>query len=311
MKLSKSMPLVLALLLAALVASACSPAPTPTPTPDAEATGTSIAANIFATQTASVPTATGTPTATNTPTLTATPTITNTPLPTNTPPPTDTPTITPNLVATQAALNRQATAAVADCIHTTTLAPPSWRVILCDTFDANVNGWPTGNVSSQYGTGNRQITGGKYRWDDTAHQGEVLYAFPKISSVGDFYLTVLGRRISGPQGAAYGVMLRNDGINYYFLEIRDDQVFRFSRWYQHEWMTLINWTRAAAIQPSQANRLTVKAEGSHFTFFINDQQVGESDDNQLSGGRVGLETELFNGGDSAVFEFDNFELRAP
>lgn len=115
----------------------------------------------------------------------------------------------------------------------------------------------------------------------------------------------------GPKGTSYGLMFRNDGINYYFFEIRDDQFFRFSRWYQNDWKILINWTQSTAIRPSQANRLAVKAEGSHFTFFINDQPVGEADDNRVSGGRVGVEIELFSGRDSATLEFDNFEVRAP
>lgn len=85
-----------------LFLTSCSPAATPTPTPDLRATETRIAANIFATQTASVPTATSTLTATSTsvatptPARTATPTIRNTstrtPLPRNTPIPTARPT---------------------------------------------------------------------------------------------------------------------------------------------------------------------------------------------------------------------------
>jgi hypothetical protein len=83
------------LLLAILILLVVACAPTATPTPDAKATETQIAANIFATQTASAPTATNTPTdtplPTDTPTLTSSPTDTPTSAPTNTPLPTDTP----------------------------------------------------------------------------------------------------------------------------------------------------------------------------------------------------------------------------
>ncbi|MGB8644249.1 MAG: hypothetical protein WCF84_03375 [Anaerolineae bacterium] len=75
----------------ALGLAACTPAPTPMPTPDAKATETQIASNIYATQTASVPTATNTPTSTSTPTATLTPTVTNTPTVTSTPTPTAAP----------------------------------------------------------------------------------------------------------------------------------------------------------------------------------------------------------------------------
>ena len=94
---------------------ACAPSATPKsvpPTPDAKATETKIAFNIFATQTASVPTATNTtentststpsltPTITQTPTASATPTVTYTPRPSDTPRPTSTPTATPLPTAT-------------------------------------------------------------------------------------------------------------------------------------------------------------------------------------------------------------------
>jgi hypothetical protein len=84
-----------------LPACAVAPTPTPTPvppTPDAPATITQVAANIFATQTASAPTATDTPTSTPTFTLTFTPTHTPTFTPTHTP--TRTPTFTPSPTAT-------------------------------------------------------------------------------------------------------------------------------------------------------------------------------------------------------------------
>lgn len=74
--------------------SACAsvtPVPTAIPTPDARATETRIAANIFATQTASAPTLTKTPADTATPLPTNTSTVTLTPSPTNTSTPTSTP----------------------------------------------------------------------------------------------------------------------------------------------------------------------------------------------------------------------------
>ncbi len=307
-------PRFIPLALLFLQVSACAPSTTPTPlppTPDVKAIETKIAGNIFATQTASVPTATGTPTATNTPSDTATATKTDTPLPTGTPMPTKTPTITPNSTATQAARNRQATAAVAACIHDATIAPTDWRVLLCDTFNDNVNGWWTGTFNSRLTTGSWQMTRGKYRLDVKANQGFFYPVYPKTISRADFYLTVVGQRSGGVGGAGYGVIFRDDGVNHYVFEIRDDQIFRLVRYYQLEWTTLIGWTRTSTIQPGEANRLTVRAERSHFTLFINDQLVGEADDDHLTRGSVGLAIEVFNAGDSAVYEFDNFELRAP
>ncbi len=63
---------------------ACAPAAPPVPTTDLHAIQTQAALSVFATETASVPTAT------------ATPTVTNTPRPTLTPLPTQTPTLAPS-----------------------------------------------------------------------------------------------------------------------------------------------------------------------------------------------------------------------
>jgi hypothetical protein len=90
----------LILLVLTMLLAACGPSQE-----EIDATGTQIAANIFATQTAVAPTHTPTPTPTNTPTLTPTPT--DTPTPTATPVPTDTPspspTNTPPAESTQSA----------------------------------------------------------------------------------------------------------------------------------------------------------------------------------------------------------------
>ena len=74
---------------------------------------------------------------------------------------------------------------------------------------------------------------------------------------------------------------------------------------------MIDWTETTTIRPGETNRLTVLAEGSHYTFYINDQYVGEADEDRLSQGEAGVAIELREAGDAAVFEFDNFEVRAP
>jgi hypothetical protein len=135
---------------------------------------------------------------------------------------------------------------------------------------------------------------------------------PDIASVSDFYLTAEARRVSGVEDGQYGVILRRaDRDNYGLFKIEDSQYFKFSVRYEGEWETVIDWTEASAIRPGEVNRLTVIAEGSHFTFYINDEYVGEADDDRLTRGQSGLAIELLDAGDAATFEFDNFEVRAP
>ena len=67
----------------------------------------------------------------------------------------------------------------------------------------------------------------------------------------------------------------------------------------------------SAIQPGQINRLSVLGEGNRFTFFINDQFVGQATDDQIPRGRVGLVIDAFEENEITAWEFDNFELRQP
>jgi serine/threonine protein kinase len=212
--------------------------------------------------------------------------------------------------ATSTAEAQAAATAELACAHDTAIAPAHWPVILCDTFDTNVNDWRTGDYSSERLTGNRDITNGKYRWEANALKGVVWRWQPDIASVSDFYLTVEARRVSGSEDGRYGLVFRYADGDYYLFRIRDDQHFQLLLWYEDEWMALIGWTETSTIRPGQVNRLTVIAEGTRFTFYVNDQLVGEADDSRLSSGRVGVSIAL-DTDDAAILEFDNFEVRAP
>lgn len=61
-----------------------------------------------------------------------------------------------------------------------------------------------------------------------------------------------------------------------------------------EWDTLINWKKTDLINPGEANRLTVIVEGSHFTFFINNQYLTEITNDKIAKGATALAAELSN-----------------
>jgi len=213
---------------------------------------------------------------------------------------------------TTAVAQTEATVTMQACAHSTALAPEHWPVTFCDTFNVNVNEWYTGNYEGDLVTGDKLITGGRYRWDATALDDVIWWGIPEISSVTDFYLTVEARRVSGVEDGQYGVIFRRaDSDNYGLFKIEDSQYFKFSLRYEGEWYTVIDWTETTAIRPGETNRLTVLAEGFHYTFYINDQYVGEANEDRLSQGEAGVAIELLDAGDTAVFEFDNFEVRAP
>jgi len=108
-----------------------------------------------------------------------------------------------------------------------------------------------------------------------------------------------------------GLVFRSFGENLYIFRVGKDQRFNVSLLRSDNWTTLIPWTRSDAIKQDEANRLTVIGEGSHYLFFINNQYVGELEDQQLTQGAVGITISLFHAEDHATFEFDNFEVRQP
>lgn len=193
-----------------------------------------------------------------------------------------------------------------------TAVPPSeWPLVLLDTFERSVNDWPSGLDDNEFVRNKWRIVGGKYTWKAKAHQPFHWYAWPDARAVSDFYLSVEAQQVSGPEENVHGLVFRVAGDDFYYFGISNRGEFIFLRMYKYRWRRLIDWTRSSAIQPWEVNKIAVVAEGSQFSFFINDEFVAEAEDDTLARGRAGVMIELFNAGDEAAFEFDNFELRAP
>ena len=226
---------------------------------------------------------------------------------------------TPQVIATATSDASQATAVAqwaqaevtAQAAQATAATSSGWPLVVLDTFDTNIHNWPTGTDSGALATVTRSFIDGKYRWEVEAHQRVHTAAWLEAVTVSDFCLTTEIPRTSDPDDN-YGVEFRVlDANNRYYFGIYDSRQFAFSLLHEGQWVTLIGLTPTSAIRAGEANRITVIAEDSYFVFLINDQFVAEAEDERLASGTVGLAIELNNAGDKAVFEFDNFELRAP
>ncbi len=186
-----------------------------------------------------------------------------------------------------------------------------WPVVVSDDFSANVNDWLIGKGDDEYSVNELRIVSGKYRWEMKAKQGFHYRQWPRTGSVSDLSLSVDIRQVSGPDGADYGLVFRDTDDGFYAFSISNTGYFSVQLFSNGVWTPLIDWTTTSTIRPGDVNRLAVVAEGAHLVFFVNDQYVAEVDDDHLSSGMVGVAVDLFDPGDEAVFEFDNFELRAP
>ena len=219
-----------------------------------------------------------------------TPTRTAQVKPTSTRPPTRTPTAEPIAVGA--------------------LGGPTGPSLLLDGFADNANRWPVGEAIGELADATRDIADGKYTWTVEA-RNDVTWRInaEKAEPVSDFYTAVDARRVSGDLQNRYAIAFRDDGDNYYLFTTGDEGQFAVFLWYTQNWDAIIDWTTTTAVRPGEANRLAVLAQGSHFEFFINGEKVGEADDDRVKTGLVGIAAEVVNGGQTGVFEYDNFELR--
>ncbi|MBI3243114.1 MAG: PD40 domain-containing protein [Chloroflexi bacterium] len=197
-------------------------------------------------------------------------------------------------------------------INATATAQAQWPLIASDKFDSNENDWSTSNTDGDYGKINQVITNGKYRWEVEIQQASTWRGVPSdVSEVSDFYVTAEMQQFSGPENINYGIIFRRtDGNNFYYFGINNAGVSTFALLYKNEWTSIINWADVSVTQPGKVNKITISAEGSHFTFYVNDRYIGEVNDDRLSKGRMGFMIEVYQPS-TVVFEFDDFELRAP
>jgi len=247
-----------------------------------------------------------TPTFTRTPTITPTQTLT----PTITPSPTQTSTPTPNLTAT-AKIQRVTNTAIA-FESTATNVVASWKIKQSDTFESNRKNWLTGPHDDEYTKTTYTIANGVYQWDVTAHQSSISWLRISATSVENFYFTIDVRQASGTTSADFGAVFReDDNGNYYYFGINNRQQYMFYAYNNGEWDTLIDRTRTDAIKANEFNQITIIAEESHFAFFVNGHFITEFSDERIKSGMLALAIELSVTDKSAVFEFENLELRTP
>jgi len=141
---------------------------------------------------------------------------------------------------------------------------------------------------------------------------------PVPSSLSDVVVAASFRKVGGPPGGGYGLILRDqgpgprDGINqggrFYVLEAGDRGEFGIWRREGDRWVDLVPWTRSEAVRPGDAaNELTVHTSGQRLTFVVNGQQIASQVDAALTEGTVGV----FVGGDFNEAVLERFVVAVP
>jgi hypothetical protein len=114
---------------------------------------------------------------------------------------------------------------------------------------------------------------GKYRMTATPPNGWGDYYTGNNSS--DIVMEVEATQVSGPNDNAYGVMFRDDSINYYVFLISGDGYYHYDKLMNDIWLPIryqkwkpIIWKKSNAIHTGNATNLIkshAKEMSSHFT----------------------------------------------
>jgi hypothetical protein len=123
----------------------------------------------------------------------------------------------------------------------------------------------------------------------------------------DVSVTALFRKVGGPPGGTYGVIVRDegpfprDGVNqdgwFYVFEVNDLGQIGVRRRQEDHWLAVLPWTASAAVLPAgEPNELCVRATGVHLAFLVNGREVAHHVDRVAQAGAVGV----FASGDPQV-----------
>ncbi|HUI69171.1 MAG TPA: tetratricopeptide repeat protein [Spirochaetia bacterium] len=109
----------------------------------------------------------------------------------------------------------------------------------------------------------------------------------------DFVLEADLEADPGSGHSALGVILRHvNDENFYFFLISSRGNYRFDLLFNNHPQHLIEWTRLPA-PDGLTRRLSLVAHGSHFSFVVDDEWVGEIDDEVLPAGGIGFAAQTF------------------
>lgn len=127
----------------------------------------------------------------------------------------------------------------------------------------------------------------------------------------DAVISVDATPIGGPDDNSYGLVLRHvDDRNFYRFEISSDGYFAVQVPQENlGWEFLVDWTESQAIKRGQeTNHLKVICDGTEMTFYANDVELAQVEDDRYAKGDVGLIAGTFYNEPGTHILFDNFRV---
>jgi hypothetical protein len=184
-------------------------------------------------------------------------------------------------------------------------------VLYQDDLDADTGNW----ILESDMDANARFAEGQLQLEITS-DNLIAWAELRDREFGNFVLEVDATQLGGPDDNSYGIIFRvKNPSAYYSFDISGDGYYAVRRRDEADggsWTRITeDWLESSAIhQGASTNKIKIVAQGSHFAFYVNDQQIAEADDDTYRSGAIGLNAGSFHEPGVRV-GFDNLIITRP
>jgi hypothetical protein len=204
------------------------------------------------------------------------------------------------------------TAAVLPPAAASPVSVDRFRTILDERFADNQRRWPDNPRSTAW------LADGSYHLYAREPGRFVAIGAPIPDEPGDVDVTGTFRKVGGPPGGGYGLVLRDqgpccqDGLTqggrFYVFEVGEGDKVGVWRREDDRFVDLVPWTPSEAVRPGMAqNQVRVTAIGERMSFFVNGILVASWTDTILRRGAAGI----YVGGDFNEVTLERFTVQVP
>lgn len=188
-----------------------------------------------------------------------------------------------------------------------------WSMVGDESFSYFENDWYTGTTNLEGVTSEQIIRDGLYRWNLNFNRSYYFYQLSPYGPSVNSYIAFDLRFSSVSSDTSYnqvqtGLLFRKTENKDYRLYVDSNGYLKVIYYENGTYHDLTEWLRIPQIDPTQFNRFGIVADNELIQVYVNNRQVIEIYDYELTSGNAGLITESY-GPVSAVVEFDNFEYR--
>jgi hypothetical protein len=185
-----------------------------------------------------------------------------------------------------------------------------WPALIVDTFDQPAFDWPTGSEKISNGNMAWKLANGKSIWRATAEHGFTFWTYPISQAVSDFYLSIEVKQTSGAPDSEAGLVFHASDQEFWCYLISGAGDLFIGLRVNNEWQLSIPFG-SSTVNSNGPNHLAIIDQDSKYIFLINGYSFISLGEDTLPTGPAGLMITMWNAGDQASWEFDNYELRVP